>query len=73
LRSLPRIVASRALQLIEELKIEPHPRKALKLSGSERLYRIRVGAYRIIYEIDIPAQQITIHYIRHRSRVYESK
>jgi len=28
----------------------PFPRGAIKLKGAERFYRIRVGAYRIIYE-----------------------
>lgn len=51
---------------IEGLKSEPFPRQAIKLSGAERIYRIRVGDYRIVYEVDTQAKQVTVHYIRHR-------
>ena len=40
------------------------------MQGAERLYRIRVGDYRIVYELDPAALQITIHYVRHRREVY---
>lgn len=55
---------------IESLKDEPFPRQAIKLSGAERLYRLRVGEYRIVYEVDIQIKQVTIHYVRHRREVY---
>src|SRR5437870_8906715 len=41
-----------------------------KLSGAERLYKIRVGDYRIVYEVDTAALQVTIHYVRHRREAY---
>jgi mRNA interferase RelE/StbE len=55
---------------IEALYNNPFPRQALKLSGAERLYRLRVGSYRIIYEVDTQTAEIIIQYIRHRSDVY---
>jgi mRNA interferase RelE/StbE len=64
---LPRI-----LERIEQLQAEPFPHQAIKLSGADRLYRIRVGDYRIIYEVDTAAQQVTIHYVRHRREVYRN-
>jgi len=39
---------------------------------TERLYRVRVGDYRIIYKVDTEAEQITVHYIRHRREVYRA-
>jgi mRNA interferase RelE/StbE len=35
------------------------------------LYRIRVGDYRVIYEIDDDAQLIVIIRVRHRRDVYQ--
>jgi mRNA interferase RelE/StbE len=70
LRALPSSLVAQMIERIESLKDEPLPRSALKLSGSERLYRIRVRDYRIVYEVDNSAMQITIHYIRHRREAY---
>jgi mRNA interferase RelE/StbE len=58
------------LKRIESLQSDPFPHGASKLSGAERLYRIRVGDYRIVYEVDTEAKQITIHHVRHRREVY---
>ena len=38
----------------------------------ERLHRLRVGDYRIIYEVDAKEKVVTIHYIRPRSVVYRN-
>jgi mRNA interferase RelE/StbE len=73
LRQLPKSIVTRAIELIERLKIEPIPHRAIKLSGAERLYRIRVGDYRIVYEVDLKSKQVMIQYIRHRREVYRSK
>jgi len=72
LRSLPKSTVVRVIEQIEDLKTAPLPRKALKLSNAERLYRIRVGDYRIVYEVDTKARQVLIHYVRHRREVYRS-
>ena len=55
---------------IEGLESTPIPKNSVKLSNAERFYRIRVGDYRIVYEVDHDAKLITIHYIRHRREVY---
>jgi mRNA interferase RelE/StbE len=70
LRSLPKAAAARIVERIEGLRDEPLPRQAIKLSGVEKLYRIRVGQYRIVYEIDLQSEQVTIYYVRHRKDVY---
>lgn len=72
LRSLPRDLISRVMEKIEELKSEPFPPQAVKISVADRLHRLRVGDYRIIYEIDLERLKIVIYYIRHRSVVYNS-
>jgi mRNA interferase RelE/StbE len=40
------------------------------LQGAERLYRLRVGDYRIVYEVDLDALHIIVQYVRHRRDVY---
>jgi mRNA interferase RelE/StbE len=72
LRPLSKTLVSRVMKHIEKLKTDPFPRQAIKLSGTERLYRIRVGDYRIVYEVDTQAKEVTIHYIRHRREVYRA-
>jgi len=70
LSQLPKSVVARVITRTENLKSDPFPRQAIKLEGAERLYRIRVGSYRVVYEIELERKIITIHYIRHRREVY---
>lgn len=72
LRPLPKSVVQRVIKRLEQLQEDPFPPGAEKLEGTERLYRIRVGDYRIIYEVDTQAKEITVHYIRHRREVYRA-
>jgi mRNA interferase RelE/StbE len=44
--SLPRDVLARVDRVLLGLGAEPRPAGVKKLSGSEDLYRVRVGAYR---------------------------
>jgi len=69
LRSIPNPDVQRILKKIEALAIEPRGLDCKKLSAQER-YRIRLGVYRIIYEI--VDQQLIIHVVKiaHRSKVY---
>jgi len=60
------------LRRVEALSDEPTPRQSLKLSGSERTYRLRVGDYRVIYEVDAEAQTVVIYHIRHRREAYRA-
>jgi mRNA interferase RelE/StbE len=61
LRSLPRSLVARVMGHIEGLTTEPIPRQPAKLSGAERMYRVRVGNYHIVYEIDIRLRQVVVH------------
>jgi mRNA interferase RelE/StbE len=70
LRRLPKNLIPRVIEKIEELKSEPFPTQAVKIPVADRLYRLRVGDYRIVYEVEVKKKIITIHYIRHRSVVY---
>jgi len=70
LRSLPSSVIARVLKVIEELKDEPIQRQSIKLAGTEELYRLRVGNYRVIYGVDKNNKQVIVHYVRHRQPAY---
>jgi len=72
LRRLPKTMMARVLQVLEGLGSDPLRERAIKLSGAERLYRIRVGDYRIIYEVDSRAKEVLVHYIRHRREAYRA-
>jgi len=61
---------SRILKAIRSLANNPFPPQHKKMKGSENEYRIRVGDYRVIYEVDIENKLITIFHIRHRKDVY---
>jgi mRNA interferase RelE/StbE len=47
----------------------PRPPGAEKLTGLEA-FRVRVGDYRIIYEVDESARIVVVTRIRHRREVY---
>lgn len=53
-----------------ELNEEPHPYGSIKLKGSENTFRLRVGVYRIIYEIHNNELIICIISISHRKDAY---
>jgi len=55
---------------IQGLKNDPFPRGVKKLTGEENRYRIRVGKYRILYEIDQKDKTIVIYRIKLRKTAY---
>jgi mRNA interferase RelE/StbE len=69
LRKIDRQAVPRIVEAVEQLAIEPLPPGAKKLQGADYIYRIRVGDYRIVYELDA-AGRITIVRVRHRKEVY---
>lgn len=56
---------------IRNLSEDPRPAGARKLSGSE-LWRIRVGVFRIVYEIDDEIVTVRIVRVRHRADAYRN-
>lgn len=70
LQKLPRDVFEAALQAIIGLSKEPRPTGAKKLVGNRDDRRVRIGQYRIVYEIDDDAQIVTIYTVAKRSDAY---
>ncbi|MCH7627070.1 MAG: type II toxin-antitoxin system RelE/ParE family toxin [Chloroflexi bacterium] len=67
---LPVNISRRVLSAIESLAEEPRPRGSRKLVGSDDSYRLRVGSYRILYQISYSRRDVTVYAVGHRSDVY---
>ena len=72
LKRLPKPLFIRLNQQILALRQEPRPSGVRKLQGKLEGWRVRVGDYRIVYQIDDAAQIVTIVRVRHRRDVYTS-
>lgn len=51
LRRVAKAKRARLVDAIQSLADVPRPRGARKLEGYESVYRVRVGQYRIVYEV----------------------
>lgn len=75
LRAISMVPASDALRIeraIEALAENPRPHGVKKLQGPQGLYRIRVGDYRVIYEIADRVLIVTVVRVGHRREVYRT-
>ena len=72
-RKLPLNIQKRIGTKINELAIEPRPNGVKKLKGEDNLYRIRVGDYRVVYEIEDNVLLIIVIRVKHRNEVYRDE
>lgn len=70
IRKLPAQEVGRILTEVESLATDPFPHGNEKLAGSEHTHRIRVGDYRVVYEVLAQSRVIVIQRVRHRKDVY---
>ena len=70
LERLPRAVSDRVLDALERLQEQPRPLGSKKLRGSEDLWRVRIGDYRVVYAIADDRRVVDVLVIRHRRDVY---
>ncbi|MCH7712125.1 MAG: type II toxin-antitoxin system RelE/ParE family toxin [Chloroflexi bacterium] len=59
----------RVREAILSLAESPRPAGCLRLTGRDG-WRIRVGSYRVVYEIDDSEQRVVILHVGHRRDVY---
>jgi len=71
LSKLPKEMILRIVSAVERLADDPFPSGARKLTGAEHSYRIRVGSYRVIYDVEAAALIIEIVRVAHRREVYD--
>jgi mRNA interferase RelE/StbE len=69
LDDIPDKEVARIAGRIRQLSLDPRPFGAQKLSG-QNAYRIRIGSYRVLYEIDDKAQSVDVFRVRHRKEAY---
>lgn len=70
LRRLSADVHERVIEAIKGLAANPRPPGCRKLTGSRHDWRIRVGDYRVIYEIADTIRIVRVNRVRHRREVY---
>jgi len=58
-------VQQRVAQKLEELALNPRPKDTHPLKDTEGLYIVRLGEYRIIYQIDDRSLLLTVIKIAH--------
>lgn len=73
LKKLPENIKLQIEEKIQELANNPRPNGVVKLEGEEDTYRVRVGKYRILYEIKDDLLIVKVVKISHRRDVYRRK
>lgn len=71
-RSLAKIKGKEQIRIIKAIRAlaeEPRPKGVVKLSGRDA-WRIRVGAYRVIYEIEDAALKVIVIALGPRAIIY---
>ena len=71
LRAVPSPYLRKVVDKIQSLSEDPRPYGTQMLKGDDRYFRIRQGNWRIIYEVNDTAKEITVIKIGHRREVYE--
>ncbi len=66
---LPARTFDRVADAILRLETDPRPRGCRKLAGLEE-YRLRVGAYRVLYAVDDLRRIVEVVAVGHRRDVY---
>ena len=64
-RDFVRVVSS-----LKELKNNPRPPGCKKLVGGDRDWRVRVGDYRVLYEINDVEKTVRVLSVKHRRDAY---
>jgi mRNA interferase RelE/StbE len=72
LRRLPEALQRRIVGEVAMLSHDPRPKGVVKLAGCENLWRIRIGDYRVVYEIQEDRLVVLVLRVAHRKDVYRS-
>ena len=72
LKKLPKQLQLTIIQKLENLKTTPLPVGIKKLSGIDNLYRLRIGNYRVIYQVEHNILLILVLKIGDRKEVYDN-
>jgi mRNA interferase RelE/StbE len=70
LANLPSDARNRISTAIRALADNPRPVGCRKLTGRQE-WRIRIGDYRALYDIDDEQQSVTVFHVGHRRDIYD--
>lgn len=70
LDALPDEIYERIAIKIQQLAEDPRPDGVVKMKGADNEYRIRIGDYRVRYEIDDDELIVLLLQCKHRKDVY---
>ena len=72
IRKLPsKGLRDKVVDVINSLYANPLPEESKKIKGSNNIYRIRQGTYRIVYQIYKNELLVLVIRVRHRRDVYK--
>jgi mRNA interferase RelE/StbE len=72
INKLPNTIQARVIESLLSLKETPRPSNSLKMKNSQG-YRLRVGDYRVLYDIDDKTQTMTLRRVAHRRDIYREQ
>ena len=72
INNLPNQIKKRVIKKIKILVEESRPTNTIKLKGFDQEYRIRIGDYRLRYEIDDFNKIIKLLQCKHRREIYRN-
>jgi len=70
LEHLTAAIQRRIVEKLATIEAEPRGAGSVKLAGGRNCYRVRVGDYRIVYEVDDARKTVFVTIIAHRREVY---
>ena len=73
LNALPTLAKERLIAEINALSTNPRPAGVKALKGMKGLLRLRVGDYRVIYQIEDDCLLVLVVEIGHRREVYRKR
>ena len=72
LRKLPNDILERVAEMFERLSVDPFGVGAERMTNDVG-YKVRVGDYRIRFDVDVKSREVTILRVRHRNEVYKKR
>ncbi len=73
IRRIEKQVIPKLVHAIRNLSGNPFPVHSKKLRGAESKYRLRIGEYRVLYEINQKTKTVTVFSVCHRKDAYRKK
>ena len=70
IRALPKKIRSQVREVLDGLAADPRPPGAVQLKGRKGAYRLRIGDYRLLYEVHATEIVVYVIGIAHRREVY---